>query len=147
MASVPVIQRCSSCERALAFYFENRRMHGGIIYRIRRGEFNVKDNFTSLEKSAVEGCDLCRILYQALIYEEPAGADLNNSTEPVRLSSNGFSLTIHLHFMDSQGSRILVSNILWSEVPEARPIGGTELQLWNPSARITSALDLQYLIS
>jgi hypothetical protein len=129
MASEPGTRRCCSCQDALAFYFKDR-------LSIRRGEFRLPYNFVTLDKSAVGGCDLCRVLYQALIYAELPGIDLQNSAELVRLSSDSISLTIQVHCKDSRGRGIQVSNVLWSKRPDLRPIGGNECEPWSPSARM-----------
>jgi hypothetical protein len=103
---------------------------------IRWGEFELPYNFITLEKSAIGGCDLCRVLYQALIYAELPGSDLQNSTELVRLRGDSTSLTIQLHCKDGRGRGIQVSNVLWSKCPDLRPMGGNEIEPWNPSARM-----------
>jgi hypothetical protein len=131
MVSKSGTRRCSPCQDALAFYFKDRS-------NIRRGEFELPYNFVTLEKSAVGGCDLCRILYQALIYAELPGIDLQNSNALVRLSSDWTSLTVIIQSQckDSRGRGIQVSNILWSKRPDLGPIGGNQYELWRPNARM-----------
>lgn len=129
MASKSGIRRCSSCQDALTFYFEDRS-------NVRQGVFELPYSFVALEKSAVGGCDLCRVLYQALIYVELPGIDLQNSTELVRLSSDSFSLTVQFKCTDSRGHEIPLSNVLWSERPDLTPTGGCQFELWSPYARM-----------
>jgi hypothetical protein len=131
------IQRCYSCQNALGFYFQDRS-------RIVSGDFDLQYNFSSLEKSAAGGCDLCRILWQALVYEEPPGVDLRKSTELVRLSSDSITLTIQLQCKVNNGRGIIVSNVLWSMRPELKTMGGKECDLWNPTARIIFRSHLVY---
>lgn len=127
MISEVEIRRCLSCQDALAFYFFEDHLS------IPRGEFQLPYSFTTLEKSAAEGCDLCRILHQALIYAEHPGVDLQNSVELVRLSSDAVSLTVLVHCKDEKGHETQVSNVLWAKQPDLEPIGGNETTLWSPS--------------
>jgi hypothetical protein len=86
----------------------------------------------TLENSAAGGCYLCCILYQALIYAEIPGLQLQSSPEPIRLSSDSISLTVHVKCKDSSGREIEVSNILWSSCPDLTPTGGYAFEAWNP---------------
>jgi len=129
MAFETETRRCCSCQDALALFFKDR-------VSICRGDFELPYNFTTLEKSAIGGCDLCRILYQSLVYAEPPAVDLQDSTELVRLSSDSISLTIQLRCNSGGGHEYLVSNVLWSMRPDLRPIGGNEFVAWSPSARM-----------
>jgi hypothetical protein len=129
IASVPIIHRCSSCWDALAFYFHDSA-------NIALGNLNLPYNFVSLEQSAIRGCDLCRILWQALIYEEPSGVDMQSSAGLVQLSSDSIKLTVQLQCDDSQGHPSLISKVLLSKSPDLKPMRGNIFEPWDPLARM-----------
>jgi len=93
------------------------------IYRepllLPSGHFKHHESFSLLEQSAIQGCDLCRILWQALVYEEPTEVSIGESVSPIRLVSD--CITLNVQTKCNQGSstqHVIVSNSIWSTRPD-----------------------------